>query len=107
MPYSDLNRGRYSCRNQIYSITTVTMDRNPLFHYFCAARLLVVEMQRLHKSKEIDSLAWVIMQDHLNCLFQLVASLSLPEVIKRLKCRSAHAISRHLGRSGGFCQRAY
>jgi len=107
MPYSDLSRGRFSCRNQVYSITTVTKDRNPLFHDFGAARLLVVEMQQLLKAREIDSLAWVVMPDHLLWLFQLRASLSLSEVIKRLKSRSAHAINNHLGRNGSIWQKAY
>lgn len=107
MPYSDLNRGRYSAGNQIYSITTVTNDHIPLFHDFQAARILISEMRNLDKSKAVNSLAWVVMPDHLHWLFQLNHSKSLGDVIKCLKARSAHGINKLMARNGSVWQRAY
>ena len=71
MPGDALRRGRYSRNNQIYSITTVCRDRQPLFADFGAARLLIREIRRLHDEGDVTSLAWVVMPDHLHWLIQL------------------------------------
>lgn len=106
MSYDDLSRGRRSIPAQIYSITTVTRDRQPLFRNFTLARSLSIEMRQLHDVGEIASLAWVIMPDHLHWLFQLTGTSSLPLVMKGLKGRSARRIGACLGQQGGIWQRA-
>mgnify|MGYP001814556924 CR=1 FL=1 len=107
MPYSDLNRGRFSSRNQICSITTVTRNRVPVFSDFSTARLLVADLRRLHDTSQVRSLAWVVMPDHLHWLFQLVGERSLSRVIADLKGRTSRHIGARLGRRGGIWQRAY
>ena len=135
MSYDALRKGRHSLHHQVYCITTVTRDRHPLFTDLNTARLLVHELRRLHESKNITSLAWVIMPDHLHWLIQLngsdnyagrmnsalqktadpaVGSNSfdqpnwpLSRVVKTLKARSALTINRQLGHSGSLWQRAY
>jgi REP element-mobilizing transposase RayT len=74
MSYDALRKGRHSQHHQIYSITTVTRDRQRLFVDINVARLLVHELRRLHDNGDITSLAWVIMPDHLHWLIQLNGS---------------------------------
>jgi putative transposase len=74
MSYDALRKGRHSQHHQIYSITTVTRDRQPMFVDINVARLLVHELRRLHDNGEVKSLAWVIMPDHLHWLLQLNGS---------------------------------
>ena len=66
MSYDALRRGRHTLAHQIYCITTVTRDRQPLFTDITAARLLVRELRRLHEKGDVISLAWVVMPDHLH-----------------------------------------
>jgi putative transposase len=47
------------------------------------------------------------MPDHLHWLFQLGSSLTLSDVVKALKARSAQRINRELARHGAVWQRAY
>jgi len=46
MSYDALRRGRYSMRHQIYSITTITRDRCPIFTDITPVRLLVRELRK-------------------------------------------------------------
>ena len=74
MSYDALRRGRHSQHNQVYCVTTVTRDRQPLFTDINTARLMVHELRRLHENGDVTSLAWVIMPDHLHWLIQLNGS---------------------------------
>ena len=137
MSYDALRKGRHSLHHQVYCITTVTRDRHPLFTDMTIARLLVCELRRLHEQGDVNSLAWVVMPDHLHWLIQLEhwsnefdptcrspgirpidstlhASPSnefglapLSRVVKALKARSALTINRRLCRQGSLWQRAY
>ena len=107
MSYDALRRGRYSLHHQVYCITTVTLDRYPLFTDITAARLLVRELRRLHEEEDVISLAWVVMPDHLHWLLQLNERWPLFNAVKTLKARSALAINRQLCQRGSLWQRAY
>jgi REP element-mobilizing transposase RayT len=107
MPYDALRRGRCSLSRQIYSVTTVTRDRVPIFNGLTAARLLVRELRRLDHSGVVDSLAWVVMPDHLHWLLQLNGCCQLSHVIKSLKACSALAINNYHGQQGSLWQQAY
>jgi len=93
MPRDDLLKGRVSLPGQIYHVTTCTEARLPLFSDFARARLLVAEMRRLHDTRQLESLAWVIMPDHLHWLFQLCDRETLSNSIKQFKARSSLAIA--------------
>ena len=107
MPRDSLRKGRVSLRNQVYHITACTHERAPLFAEFTCARLLVAEMRHLQRRLHIDSLAWVVMPDHVHWLFQLDGPLALSRVIKTLKGRSARSIALHLGRQTPIWQRGF
>jgi len=108
MPYDDLRKGRFSEPGRAYFVTTVLADRRKRhFADLTCARLLIGEMRDLHESGAVDSLAWVLMPDHMHWLFQLGACSSLSAVIKQLKASSARRINRHLKRRGDLWQKAF
>ena len=106
MVYAWLRHGRVSIPNQIYSLTTVTYNRAPLFSDFTNARLAIGEMRRLHDMALVASLAWVVMPDHLHWLLALGHSHSIDIVVKMMKGRTAAAINRRGKHSGPVWQRS-
>lgn len=108
MPYSELLKGRYSEPHRAYFITTVLADRERrYFSDFACARLVVAEMRALHEAAAVNSLAWVVMPDHLHWLFQLGETLALSEVMKRFKARSAQRLNGYLHRQGCVWEKGY
>lgn len=107
MSYNNLRRGRYSEEGREYLITAVAAQREPLFKDFAGARCVVAEMRRLHESGAVNSLAWVLMPDHLHWLFALGSHSTLAQAMRRFKGRSARALNRLLARSGPVWQAAY
>ncbi len=106
-----LRRGRHSELGQVYLVTAVTERRKAVFTDPLLARLLVREMRHLHNDRHLESLAWVVMPDHVHWLIEL-GSAPLPKVVQRFKSRSAIAINRITGETGariwqrGFHDRA-
>ena len=107
MVYAWLRHGRVSIPGQVYFITTVTHEREPLFRDFARARLVVGELRRLNDCALVTSLAWVVMPDHLHWLLALGHNHSISIVAKMLKGRTATAINRGSARRGPVWQRAY
>ena len=101
-----LRRGRYSGVGHAYLVTAVVHQRRPLFADFHIGRLLVAELKRTHDQGWVNSLAWVVMPDHVHWLFELLNG-TLPDVMGRTKSRSTLAINRALRTSGAFWQRGY
>lgn len=107
MPRDKLRIGRFSEVNQIYSVTTVTHLRRRLFTDDHCVQILLREMRQLEQDEYVNTHAWVVMPDHLYWLFQLCGDLSLSEVMKRVKARSANSINKYLGSGEGIWQRAF
>jgi putative transposase len=107
MPRDDLLKGRISLSYHAYFVTTVTCNRHPYFQDFYSARLLVAEMRRLHEEDLLESIAWVIMPDHLHWLFQLSQHQTLSQLMQLLKGRSSQRINQYLKRSGSIWDRAF
>ncbi len=108
MAYQDLLKGRYSETGRIYFVTTVLADRETrIFDDLMCGRKVIAEMKRLHDSGVLESLAWVVMPDHMHWLFQLGEQITLSDVLKSFKARSAISINRHLNRKGRLWQRSY
>ncbi len=100
-----LRRGRVSIPNQIYSITTVTKNRVPIFQDFYRARKAVRIIKRQHDSAYFDCLCFVVMPDHLHLLIQLKETITLEKSVQQTKA----LISQHLGMpiwQKGFYDRA-
>lgn len=96
----DLRRGRTSTSGQIYLVTTVTHQRQPVFSDFHCARIVIDTLRYSELRYSIDSLAFVVMPDHLHWLFSLGKSTSLSQVVANMKRRSAYRINERINRSG-------
>ncbi len=104
-----LRTGRCSMPGQIYLITTVTYQRIPFFKQWQTGRHLVHEIRQLDHSEITQTLAWVIMPDHFHWLVQLSdhANATLPNILNRLKGRTAKRVNSSLQRTGSIWQPAY
>ena len=80
----DLRKGRYSQAGQIYLITTVTRDRQPVFGNFQAARILIRALREEQNLGRADTLAFVVMPDHLHWLMTLGENAALSVVVLSL-----------------------
>jgi len=98
MSYSNLSVGRYSSSGQVYLVTTVTAQRWPFFSDFHLARCVVGEMRRVNDSGYVNSIAWVLMPDHLHWLFQLGEICTLAQVMQNFKGGSSRAVKRMVGK---------
>jgi REP element-mobilizing transposase RayT len=97
VPYDDLRKGRYSEVDRAYFITTVLADREKCyFDDFVCARLVIMNMKFLHEDQAVYSLAWVVMPDHVHWLFQLRATSSLSEVVKKPLKLGPHTVLIHI-----------
>ena len=97
----DLRKGRYSVKNGIYLATFVTRNRQPIFKDFYIARLVV---RCLNKSPYADTLAYVVMPDHVHWLLQLRSSKSLSQVMQSTKIMSTKSINRQINGKGSVWQ---
>jgi REP element-mobilizing transposase RayT len=102
----NLRHGRYSETSRIYQITTTTQNRHPLFKDWHLGRLVVSELKRAEQQNLVQSLAWVLMPDHLHWLIELEQG-SLPRVMQQIKARSAIAINKATQNDTRVWQRGY
>jgi REP element-mobilizing transposase RayT len=102
----DLRKGRYTETGRPYLVTTVTLNREPLFSDFYLARLLVNALRDAADQGLVDSLAWVVMPDHLHWLLAPKAA-SLATAVQRTKSLSAVAINCRGRRDGPVWQKGY
>ena len=97
---SDLRKGRYSQAGQIYLITTVTRDRKPVFGNFNAARILIRALREEQNLGRADTLAFVVMPDHLHWLMTLGEVAALSVVVRAVKAVSAKKLGGALWQRG-------
>lgn len=107
MSYDALLRGRYSAPGQAYVVTTVCAGRQTFFLDLMRARAAIVEIRRLHDRGEVNSLAFVVMPDHVHWMFELGEGRALRQVIQDFKGRTARSVNRRLGQSGLFWLKGY
>ncbi len=87
----------------VYGVTTVTLLRRPLFADSVAAQAMASELRASDASGDTDSIAWVVMPDHVHWLFELRAD-TLSRAVQRLKSRAARAINTACGTRGALWQ---
>lgn len=97
---NELRKGRRSIAGQIYLITTITQNRQPVFADMFAARLLVQTLQFEQQRHTADTLAYVVMPDHLHWLMTLGRSQSLSKVVQAIKASSAKRIGQSIWQAG-------
>ena len=106
-PNSHLLRlGRWSEPGRGYLITVVVHERRRIFSDWRLGRRLVAELRRAHDEQWVNSIAWVIMPDHLHWLVQL-EQRSLAKLMQAIKSRSTLTINRATGNKGAFWQQGY
>ena len=100
-----LLHGRVSRAGAIYVITTVVRGRRAMLRQQTADRV-ARELHAFGADPRVDSLAWVVMPDHLHWMFQLQLG-PLSAIVQGLKSRSARCVNRALGLSGALWQAGY
>jgi len=88
----DLRKGRVSIPGQAYLITTVVRDRYPVFRNLMAGRVLVQALRRHQIEGFAETLAFVVMPDHLHWLMVLGERGNLSSVVQALKSGSSRRI---------------
>ncbi|WP_283189557.1 transposase [Pseudomonas sp. PMCC200344] len=101
-----LRTGRYSEAGQVYLLTAVVLNREPLFRDFKNGRLVVDAFITAEREGFATSLAWVVMPDHFHWLIEL-QNTQLPKLMARTKSRIAVTLNRSVGRQGSVWQHAY
>ena len=95
-----MRKGRISQVNQIYLITTVTYQRKALFSDFRCGRIITHELMHADGNQYTDTLAYVVMPDHLHWLISLSDKASLSMVVGAMKRHSARQVNKFLNRTG-------
>jgi REP element-mobilizing transposase RayT len=101
-----LRIGRSSQPGNVYLVTSVVKNRLPIFSDIQKAHRVVTEMEHLHDSEVVYSMAWVVMPDHLHWLFELKSG-SLATLMQSLKGRSAFAVNKAYGAKTLTWQKGY
>lgn len=96
----DLRKGRRSIVGQIYHVTTTTKAREPVFERFDLARGVVRSLRFADDQGWVNSLAFVVMPDHVHWLFELVGEKSLSGLVWSLKRQSARVAGASIWQSG-------
>lgn len=107
MPYHDLLKGRVSLRGHYYMTTTVTAHRQAFFQSAIAGRLVLDACAVQESEGRAQTLACVVMPDHVHWLLSLSAAMSLSEVMRRFKGCAARDVNLVLGRSGALWQKGF
>jgi putative transposase len=89
---ASLRKGRVSLSNQVYALTAVTHDRNPHFSNFWSGRILVNAMRSHEEKGDVETLAFVIMPDHLHWLISLTGSSELSDLMRSVKGFTARCL---------------
>jgi len=100
-----LRRGRVSEAGHIYLITCVTYRREPVFSQWNCGRLLAQVLMK--ENDRAETLAYVVMPDHLHWLMQLNDDTALGPLMRTVKTVSSWRINRMLNRSGRLWQPGY
>jgi len=101
----NLRNGRLSESGRIYLITCVTDQRNTVFSQWNCGRLLVNVLMK--ENQRAETLAYVVMPDHLHWLMQLKDGAELGQLMRTVKCISSWQVNRVLNRTGRLWQPGY
>ena len=96
----NLRLGRYSQTGQIYLVTAVTLNRQPVFADFAAARVLIGALRTTQPPGLAQTLAFVVMPDHLHWLMGLGEGAELTPVVQAVKSVTAHRVGGKVWQRG-------
>jgi REP element-mobilizing transposase RayT len=101
---SRLRYGRFSEKNRIYLVTSVTHFRERVFRSMNSGRILVTAMRAEQDAGHAATLAFVVMPDHFHWLLSLVGQQDLSGVVGRVKSRASRLINAASLRQGRLWQ---
>ncbi|WP_415883604.1 REP-associated tyrosine transposase [Neptuniibacter sp. QD34_54] len=101
---SNLRKGRFSEEGRVYLVTFATDKRQKVFTDLYLVRILVNCLK--FQAKRCDTLAYVVMPDHVHWLVQL-NSTELSTIVHSVKSYSAKAINAYSGRQGAVWQNGF
>ena len=97
-----LRMGRFSQANQIYHITFTTKNRVPIFKSFANARLVIHALKQSDELQHTNTLAFVVMPDHVHWLFDLGSKHQLHQVVKTIKSKVTIKIGQPIWQAGYY-----
>jgi putative transposase len=100
--HENLRIGRASLPQQMYHITSCTQNSDPVFLDLYSARKVIQSLMQSDALGYTDTLAFVVMPDHLHWLFQLQHTQSLSAVVHGVKTFSARRIGRAFWQSSFY-----
>jgi len=101
-----LRKGRTSIRGQYYVLTTVVLERKPVFSRPGAAEAVLSSLNWLERKEKIVLECAVVMPDHLHFVAEL-RSGTLAQLMQSLKSYTAQKVNHLLDRRGAFWQSQY
>ncbi|UPL05405.1 MULTISPECIES: REP-associated tyrosine transposase [Pseudomonas] len=101
-----LRIGRVSEPGRLYLLTAVTRSRYPLFCNIWFARAVIQQLRLADQQGNCQTLAWVLMPDHLHWLIEL-GPISLGSLMCAFKSRSSCALYRLGAERRHIWQRGY
>ncbi|MFM8331799.1 MAG: transposase [Candidatus Methylumidiphilus sp.] len=102
----DLRKGRFSQPGGIYLLTWATQERKTWFRDFYLGRQVVASMRRAQEAGAADSLAFVVMPDHVHWLISL-GGVKLAELLRDVKGHSGFHVKRRIRQQGGKLPRLF
>ncbi|OOV92618.1 transposase [Pseudomonas sp. MF4836] len=101
-----LLKGRHAQIGQLYSVTAMTEQRNPIFRDVHLGRLVVDQLRNQDQAGPTHSLAWAVMPNPIHGLFELQAR-SLGVVMCQLTSRSSLSLNQTPHSHGRVWQKGY
>lgn len=98
----NLRNGRFSESGQVYVITTVTRERQPVCQDFLAARALIQVMMGHDLAGFAATLCFVVMPDHLHWMMQLGEGKHLGQVVQAMKSLTSRRIGTLVFQKGYY-----
>ena len=89
----DLRKGRHSEPGGVYLLTWTTEQRWPWFANCRLGRQVVQSLRRVHERRMAESLAFVVMPDHVHWLVSL-GDAPLAEVMRQVKSHSGFHVKQ-------------
>ena len=100
-----LRQGRVSVPGQVYLVTTIVREREPVFcDWTIACTVCRIAGAAIHDTRFI---AWVLMPDHFHGLLLLGEAVTLSRVMHSFKGRAAFEVNKQLGRKGALWQATF
>ena len=81
-------------RGQAYFVTACCYEQKFVFRNTAAAKLMMRELWQQGSQGDFQSLAFVVMPDHIHWLLQLTGETTLSDIVGRTKGRTAYLIAR-------------